>query len=756
MEHPGKIYSSSITHSPSPVTDRTEGLPQFDLQKILGIFSRQKLIILGAVSIFLLLAISYLMIASPKYTATASIMIDTRRVQLFQQSQDAVVSDAIVDTAAIDSQVEILKSEEVGREVIRRLKLSNNDEQTSKSSETTSGIFSTLFGEGDSQDDQPGNTAELKSRTALKRYMKDVQVKRAGTSYVIEVSYRAKNPQIAADVANEIITVYSDDEIRFKTLVVKRTTDWLEGRIAQLREQASAADRELQNFKSSEGLMDANGRPIDEQQLSELTTQLAAAQLEAVQSKARYDRIVEVVKSGVPDASVADSLKNDVIVKLRQEYNDTSRRQAEFEQRYGATHQATEQLRAQMRQTQRQLREELGRIAEAYNNDYKVAQSRLEDLNKSKEVLYKKVSDVRLAQVQARELESKSQSLRAMHDSFLQRYVQAIQQLSSPTAETRVVAKALPPLDPSSPNKLLILSASLMIGTVLGFAGAYGKEVFDTSIRTRNQAALAFRASCLGLLPTVDAKAVGGVRLVSTSPRQIEIDGGLYGYSVKNRSSLYCETIRHVKYAVDLKRSSGVGYKLGISSIGEGEGKTTFAINLAMHLASIGHKVLLVDCDFKRPGLSRALFSNLVVENPSQSGQSTKVGEALWTEVNTQLNIFPVPSGSSYSTSDDFLSSGAFGELMTKISDHYDFIIVDLPPVAPVVDVKVMTSALDGILMVCQWGRHQSEVVSNAISESSQLRSKIVGVVLSRVDLKQYRSIARGEFEYTDTEYFAS
>ena len=477
---------------------------EIDVAAVVAVLRRQRRVIGRAVLATLLPGIAYLALAEPRYSATASVMVDTRRNQMMQLQNEQQITDALADAALVDSQAEMIRSEQLAGRVLERLALDADPEFAGDPPGTVATALATVveslrsvFGGVDEPDPLAAR------RAALEAYGRALDVRRLGTSYVIEIAFTTKDRTKSADIANAIAETYIRDQVEFRAEVMRRAGHWLEGRILELRVQASEAESAVQDFRSKNNLIDANGKLFADQQLSELTSQLATARSETAQAGARLDRIRAILSSAAGDGAVAETLRNDVIIKLRQQYNDVAKREAEWSGRYGTAHSATVNLRAEMKQIERSIQEELRRIGRTYESDFEIARVREESLQQQIEEILGEVNKTRRAQVRLRELESGAQSYRTMHDTFLQRYVNAVQQQSSPVTEARILSRAVPPRRKSSPKTLVVLGVALAGGLMAGVAAGFLREALDRRIKTAADAEAATGAACLGVLPLI-------------------------------------------------------------------------------------------------------------------------------------------------------------------------------------------------------------------------------------------------------------
>ena len=210
---------------------------------------------------------------------------------------------------------------------------------------------------------------------------------------MLDIAYTSLSPARAAGIANAVADAYITDQLESKYQATRRASAWLQDRIKELRGQASIADRAVLEYKERNNIVDVGGtmatgggagsRLLGEQSLSELNTQLSSARNTTAEAKARLERITEVMKQDLPDAAVADSLHNEVINRLRNQYLDLSARASIWTARYGQNHLATVNLRTQMNEIRRSIVDELGRIAQSYKSDYEIAKNRQESLEQT-------------------------------------------------------------------------------------------------------------------------------------------------------------------------------------------------------------------------------------------------------------------------------------------------------------------------------------------------------------------------------------
>ncbi len=727
-------------------------------QFVLEFLRRQYRVIAFAVAIAVALGFIYALTTAPIYTATASMMIDTKKVQLFQQQ--SMFSDMPMDAGMVESQVEILKSETIAAAVINKLHLDQDPEFVNP----RAGLIGTLLGvmTGLFASHEPPSDFVIK-RNAVQSFEGRLEIKRVGLSYVIAVGFRSLSADRAAQIANEVANAYIDDQLEAKYEAARRAGTWLQSRLRDLREQASTAERAVVAFKNKNDMVDAGGRTINEQQLSELNSELVLARSKTAEAKARMDRVQAVLRSNSPDTAVlgtvADTLKNDVITKLRSQYLELARREADWVPRYGANHLAVINVRNQMREIQNSIRDELQRIAETYKSDLEIAKQQEESLQKQLDRAVSQSQVTNEAQVALRELESNAQTYRALYDNFLQRYMESVQQQSFPITEARVISPATRPLSKSSPKTMMLLVAAGMVGLAFGVGIAAWRDFADRVFRTANQVETGLQTDCVALVPAVPAEAMkakglnqrgevnpakqGGAISLAENRRSFAADhptiapvDGVYSTIIEAPFSAFAEAIRSIKVAIDQSPTVSGGRIIGFTSSVPNEGKSSVASAVARLMAQTGARTLLIDCDLRNPSLSRLLAPNAKIGLLEViRGQST-LEKTIWIDPATNMRFLPGKATGRVAHSSEILASAAMRKFFDALRQNYDYVIVDFAPLRPIVDVRAATNLVDSYLYVVEWGHTRIDFVNDALQSARNVYDHLLGVVLNKVDLK--------------------
>jgi succinoglycan biosynthesis transport protein ExoP len=736
------------------------------VEQLTGFVRRQYQVFIIVPAAAIALGLLYLLLAPAQYTATATLLIDSSSLRVLQNRLQPL-GDTPLDASQVGSQVEILRSEKIARAVIKSLDLIGNPEFV-KPGAGTFAVISALFS---SATPDPGPKTDMERR-ALDEFVSHRSIARVERTNALEIAYTSQSPVIAAKIANAIADAYIDDQLEAKYQTTRRASAWLQDRISELKAQATSADRAVLEFKEKNNIVDfgglggtgapgASSRLIGEQQLFELNSQLGIARGATSEARARLERIEQVRKLDVGEAAVADTLRNEVITRLRNQYLDLSAREANWSTRYGRDHLAAINLRDQMEELRRNIAAELGRIAASYQSDYEIAKAREENLVRTLGSLVSEGQVTNRDRLGLTELESSAKIYHAVYDNFFQHYMEAIQQQSFPITDARVISSAAPPSQKSKPVGSLVLAIAGTMGIVLSLGIAGLREAIDGVFRTARQAELALRVKCLSVVPLVTAQIVpasapgtavarrsrpyGDAWRAPGQPTEAIVSPDTTCYAladplmrrvVDEPFSAFTEAFRAIKVTAELQAVIRDNKVIGITSTLPNEGKSTIACNLAMLMADAGKRVILMDTDLRNPTLARSLTPRPTAGLMELLTGRIDLQQALGRERATGLTLLPLVLDEQIVHADEILSSQAFRNLIDQLRQRYDYVIMDLPPIAPVVDVRATVPVVDSLVFVVEWGSTKIKTVQRHLMTEPELHDRLLGVVLNKANLK--------------------
>lgn len=726
----------------APAVDNN-GSAAAPLLQVRDFLSRQWRLIALVVGSAILVGIAYLAVTPSRYTAQADMIIDTKRVTWSQS--ELSTENRTVEDASVESEIETTRSEKVATRVAKQLRLNEDPEFVGVGNSLRSRFFSLLrFG---SQSEAEPSSEEV-MRRVLTTMKDNLRVTRLGRSYIEQIAYTSLDREKAAKIANAFADAYIEDQLQAKFEATHRASQWLEQRIGELRQQASDAYKAVQDFKSQNGIIiGVEGKLASEVELDQLGVALAKARADTSQARAKLDRIERVLEQrteresfNIPDPVVTDALNNPVITKLRQQFLDDQSKESEWSARYGVDHQAARNLRAEMAALQRAIWDEISRIAESYKSELQIAKSQEESIDKRMVEVFQKSASTRQSQVRLRELETAANTYRGIYETFLSRFTQSVQQQSFPSTEARVVTVATPPPGRSSPKVGLTLALAAICGLGLGVMCALAREQMNRQIHTREQLETLLGTSCLAVLPAFaeKRKTVHGVPSGSPAFRQI---------SEAAPFSATAEALRYIKVAIDLHPAGGK--VIGIVSALPGEGKTTVAAAFASFVAKSGGRTLLIDADLRNPSMTKTLGYSDSPGLLDMVANKSPFEDLLITDSEFKFDFLPASTRIKPSNSSDILNSLAMRQLLKTAKSDYDYVLVDLPPVLPVVDVKAVAHLFDAFVLVVEWGSTSTDEIVKAVAASPILSERMLGAVLNKAD----EAIMRRFEGYSDRRY---
>jgi polysaccharide biosynthesis transport protein len=730
-------YTPAIDNDP-----RSGTLSMIHVRDFLG---RQWRLIALVTGLSIVLGATYVALSPSKYTAQADMIIDTKRVTWTQTEMAS--ENRTVEDASVESEIETTKSEKVAEAVIRRLHLTEDPEFVGAGSGLRRRIFS-LFRFTSGAEHEPSND-ELMQRV-LGTVKENLRVTRLGRSYIEQIAYTSLDRDKAATIANAFADAYIEDQLQAKFEATRRASAWLEQRIGELRQQASDAYKAVQDFKSDNSIIiGVDGKLASEVELDQLGIALAKARADTSQARAKLDRISRVLEQrsdkensfNIPDPVVTDALSNPVITKLRQQFLDDQNKESEWSARYGADHTAARNLRAEMAALQRAIWDEISRIAESYKSELQIAKSQEESIDKRMMEVFQKSGATRQSQVRLRELETAANTYRGIYETFLSRFTQSVQQQSFPSTEARVVTMASPPRVPSSPKVTLTLALAVLSGLAFGIMAAVAREQMNRQIHTRAQLENLLGTTCLAVLPAFPQKKPI-LRKLGATPNS----GAFRQINEVAPFSATAEALRYIKVAIDLHPTGGK--VIGIVSALPGEGKTTVATGFAAFVAKSGARTLLIDADLRNPSMTRSLGYANAPGLVNMVADKSDFDDLVITDSKFKFDFLP-SSRMKPSNSSDILNSPAMKDMLRAAKSNYDYVLVDLPPILPVVDVKAVAHLFDAFVLVVEWGSTSTDEVVRAVGASPILSERLLGAVLNKAD----EAVMRRFEGYSDRRY---
>jgi len=718
-------------HFPETVAPQASDLKFIDLDWIFSLLRRQARYLVLCVAVMLALAAFYLSLAPRTYVSAAQILIDKNLQQVVDEEAQSV--SAVDLESQVLNQIEIMRSSRLAIAVAQAENLMTDREflnPPQSFSQRVKGLFAGLLSPilGTPSAEVPAPTATVDEVAGKLRA--NVQVERMGRSSIIRIGYEAGSPELAQRIAAAYANAFVQDQLNADLEATSAAADWMQQRLTEIGESQRQASLAIEDFRQQSGLSVGQDRTLTDQRIQALSSQLAQAQAETASIRAKSLQVQAVVAAGPENAANNVALltnpdnteRSNDISAIRVQYTNLLGRIAEVTSSFGPDHPQLQVLAAEKTALNGQIFAQLQGLNDQYLTDLAIAEQRETALRRDIDREGQAVGAVSQAQVELNELQQRSSALNILYNSFLARYEESIQRQSFPIPAVRIITEALLPEQPSGPRTVIILAAAIIGGLFLGLGWATFNELRERGFRTGAQITRELGLKFLGYLPRLD---IGGPAAERADAVHKALRGQILNRSGRSPTTPFLETLKSTRLALRSTARSGLGSVVGVVSALPGEGKTTFSLAFAEMLAASGHKVLLIDADLRRAAATELTEGKEFV--------GTDWRENARTDPETGLVTLPAAAGHG---SADPLSSPSLERFLAESAKIFDFVVVDLPPLGPVVDAMSVLPWTDGFILVAEWGRTPRRLIQALFEREPQLADAVIGVVLNKVDLR--------------------
>lgn len=719
-----------------------------DLRQLQDFFWRRWKVILAAAGVVLVISYLVVLTLTPRYTASAQVLLEPKKDNILGTNGTDVLPEFSLETGNVDSQVSVIRSTALLSRVVDKLQLTKDPEFGLPA---PTSLLSTLFGFLHSSDEAPAASAERVAAPepdavspdvlrAISRLRGALDVQRVQRTYVLSISVTSEDPAKAARLANAVADAYVVDQLDARYDAAKRAADWLAERMEEMRGQVQKSEEAVASFRRDHNLLQTSSDAkvtVSEQQLSDLNGQLATTKADVAEKLAKYQQAQQIVSKNGDLQAIPDVVRSTVISGLRGQQAEVSRKVADLAAHYNDNHPLLINARAEQRNIDQSISAEVSRIVSNLKNDYDVAKARQDSLQKSMDQLSGATGTNDEVGVQLRALERTNEANKTIFDSFLSRAKISEEQTSFENSEARVITPAVKPNVPSFPRKDLVLSLALVVGLLVGTGGSVALEMLNSGFTTPKE-----------IEEKLGVPVLASVVMLKESERTIEgkiLDP--FNYLRAKPLSRFAESFRAIRVGIQMSDVDHPAKVILVTSSTPQEGKTTLSISLAFSAVKAGLRVALVDCDLRHPSITRAFGFDA---KPGLTDLLTGVAppEAVF-QVTSGLVV--IPAGTKSQNPPDLLGSARMREFVDKLREHYDYIVIDTPPVGPVVDAKVLGQIVDKIIYSVRFQSTTREIVSQNLQTFAGDR-KFAGVVLNLVD--ESKTPRYGPYSYAGGYYY--
>ncbi|WP_441240823.1 GumC family protein [Tardiphaga sp. 768_D3_N2_1] len=742
-----RSFDQPYPAAPEPVPTAVAGwqAPTVDLREMARILRRRWRAVVLPAAVLGGIALAYVLTATTLYTANSTVLVDPRRANVVETNQ-SVLTNFGTDDATIESQTLLIQSLAILQRVVDKLKLTQDPEFMPKPG-LLDPIRNLFRSSGPVDGVSPEDAARAYSIYLLQRRMK---VTRQGTTFLVDIAVSSESPQKAATIANAVADAYFEEQVRAKYDATRIAAKWLGSQIDALKNRVVASEQAVADYRSANNLAVSQGVTVNDQQITDLNNKLIAARVQTAEARAKFDQVQQLAKTGGDAGGLNAAVSSEMVTKLRAQYADIAKNEADLTSKYGPRHPQVANVRAQLRDTQRLINEEIARIVQSTTHDYDVAKSREASLQDSFDKLQGVSSTSGQAVVRLHELQREAEANRTLYEAYLARSKETTAQESLEMPDSRIVSSASIPLKPSAPKTALILGLAILLGLGGGAVLAFLTDYLDGRIKTLEQAEEISGVPALAALPSISSRELAGrakrgrTELGNYDPRTMRLlpaalQPPLMRYAIEEPGTFFAEAIRAVRLAIQRARKIDTVKVVLVTSGLESEGKTTFAGNLALSFATLGIKTLLIDGDLRNPGLTRAVSPHADAGLLQVALGETSLEHAILHDRSTGLSILPSPAIKDVDAITELMFSEQMVDILDRLKSHYELIIIDSPPLIPLVDGRALAELADRILLAMAWDQTPREVVAHTMELLAPVHDRILGTVLTQVDLSKIR-----------------
>jgi polysaccharide biosynthesis transport protein len=670
---------------------------------------------------FLVAVVTFASIATfrmkPIYVASAKLEIDRESTNILPfPGADPYDYEMDLDNY-IETQSRVLMSETMALQTIRNMNLAANPE---------------FSGGGDSGAIVAGSLKNQKLPPEIGAFLGSLSVKRIPNTRLVEVTFESSDPQLAAELLNAHLENYIQQNYSSRYKETADASKWLQSELDELSVKVRRSEDARIAYERNNQIWAVDDKNnVTTERLSDLNKQLTDAQSDSLKKQALY----EFAKAGDLDA-VPQLRDNSVLQGLQTKRVDLSIQYTDAVNQYGPNFPKVQRLQEQMKAADEQIiRERKGIIAQL-ESDYREAKQHEELLNKALDEQKGEVSVMSEKMIQYNILKREAEANKALYDSLQTKLKEAEISSGLKSSNIRIVDPAMVPSAPSRPAKARNIALAFLVGLVGGIGLALLREYMDNTVKTPDDIETLVGLPSLAVVPAFEGHEgtvtrSGFFKTASSNGHQKRIEL-VAQHLPKSQMS---EAFRALRTALLLSQADRPPQVILVTSALPREGKTTAAANLAVTLAQLGDKTVLVDADLRKPGVGRLL--NLgSAKYPGFSSYLAGVSTLDVVIVPHPLipNLAAIPTGPLPPNPADLLSSHRLVEAIAELRKKYKFVVIDSPPIMAATDAVILSVQTDGVLLVVRSGQTPKEAFTRARELLVSVKAPMLGVVLNAVD----------------------
>ena len=668
--------------------------------------------------------------ATPIYEGRVQLLLDPASPNVMK-FQEVTPASYLSEQYFYQTQTTILKSRGLARRTIEALKLWDSPELGGGDARTSFSLIGALRGAagwvaGLFASPPPGPQAVAAGETAkqsraIDAFLQALTVAPIRNSSLVDVRFASPSPATAATVANTLARQYIDQSLEYRFLSTKEASDWLSQQLAVERKKLEDSEQALQRYREKGDAVALEDRQnIVVQRLADLNAAYTQARTDRFEKEALYNQL----KSLENDRTALDTfpaiLSNTFIQQLKTQLADLQRQQAQMADRLGEKHPDMIKLSSAIENTEAKLQGELAKVVQSVRNEFLSAQAKERSLAAELESQKSGALALNRRGIEYGVLRREAESNKQMYDALMQRAKETGLSGELRASNIRIVDQAEVPRRPVRPRKSVNLLLGLLGGLIAGIGLAFFVEYVDNRVKSPDEIQQFLGLSFLGLVPAV---------------KDLDLKDGQSPVVSNTVPQNFAEAFREIRTSVMFSSADDGSRAVLVTSTQPSEGKSVVAANLAISLAHAGLRVLIVDADMRKPRLHDLMK---VKQEPGLS--SLLVGRAKASEVvlkTSTSNLWVMPAGPNPPNPAELLGSTRFADLLKTLGEHFDWVVLDSPPVMAVTDPSVVAFRTTGVIFVIgseQVNRHKA---LTAVQKLTASKAKILGAILNRANVER-------------------
>jgi capsular exopolysaccharide synthesis family protein len=545
---------------------------------------------------------------------------------------------------------------------------------------------------------------------------------------VLEVSFTAEDPVIAAAAVNDAMDVYVKAQLSAKLGAAIKAREWLEQRARELREAVRKQEDDIARYRAQRGLIEGMHARLDSEQISLLTDDLSRARGDLATAGGKLDAARG--KAGASaQAAIAPS-----VVQLRARHDQLSAELQSMLGRLGTNHPDVRAVRAQLADVDRTVAAEVARVEAAIEADVRAAETRVTTLQHNLSDAQAEIAKDATAQVPLNAMQREVEAKRGQLQAVLDRLQQTAQQPEIEVPDAHEISLALVPGRPSFPRTGQWMGALTALGFVLGLLLVYVRELADSTLDSSDDVRTMLDLPCLALIPRISRRALRGVTVAD--------------YAARNSLSTLAEQLRALRAGLSLAPEHP--RSIAVTAARPGEGKTTVTHALGRLAAMNGERVIVVDCDIRHP-------SDASVNQTATPGlvdclrERASLAEVIQKDPATGMDF--IPCGTREANILGLLMSATMIRLLQTLRHDYDLVLLDTPPAEAITDARIVAGLADATLFCVRWRATSHQIALHALDRLVDAHANVVGVALTQVDVNVHLRSGHADAEAYHPRY---